>query len=56
MELSGGALVTVNAQRNGVTASFPEVHVWRLKNGSATEFASIRATNNERTGLVLRFK
>jgi uncharacterized protein len=32
------ALVTVNAQRNGVSASFPEVHVWRMKNGKATEF------------------
>ena len=31
-------LATVNAQRNGVAASFPEVHVWRLKNGKATEF------------------
>src|ERR1700730_3245409 len=32
------ALVTVKAQRNGVSASFPEVHVWRLQNGRATEF------------------
>jgi hypothetical protein len=31
-------LVTVNAQRNGVSASFPEVHVWRMKNGKATAF------------------
>jgi uncharacterized protein len=31
-------LATVNAQRNGVAASFPEVHVWRLKDGKATEF------------------
>jgi len=31
-------LATVNAQRNGVAASFPEVHVWRLKNGKVTEF------------------
>jgi ketosteroid isomerase-like protein len=31
-------LATVNAQRNGVAASFPEVHVWRLRNGKATEF------------------
>jgi uncharacterized protein len=54
MELSGGAfsidvhnvltdddlvvLATVNAQRNGISASFPEVHVWRMKNGKATEF------------------
>jgi len=32
------ALVTVNAQRNGLSASFPEVHVWRMKNGKATDF------------------
>jgi len=32
------ALVTVKAQRNGVSASLPEVHVWRLKNGKATDF------------------
>jgi hypothetical protein len=31
-------LTTVNAQRNGVAGSFPEVHVWRLKNGKATQF------------------
>ena len=31
-------LVTVNAQRHGVSASFPEVHVWRLRNGKAIEF------------------
>ena len=31
-------LVTVNAQRNGLSASFPEIHVWRMKNGKATEF------------------
>ena len=32
------AMGTVRAQRNGVSASFPEVHVWRLRNGKATEF------------------
>ncbi|HET7341512.1 MAG TPA: nuclear transport factor 2 family protein [Methylomirabilota bacterium] len=32
------ALVTVNAERNGTRASFPEVHVWRLSNGRAIEF------------------
>jgi uncharacterized protein len=32
------AVVTVKAQRNGVSASFPEVHVWRLENGWVTEF------------------
>jgi len=31
-------LATVNAQRNGISASFAEVHVWRLKNGKAVEF------------------
>jgi ketosteroid isomerase-like protein len=31
-------LAVVNAQRNGVSASFPEVHVWRMSNGKATEF------------------
>lgn len=28
-------LATVNARRNGISASFPEVHVWRMKNGKA---------------------
>jgi ketosteroid isomerase-like protein len=32
------ALVTVNAERNGLAASFPEVHVWRMKNGKVTDF------------------
>jgi ketosteroid isomerase-like protein len=32
------ALVTVNARRNGVSESFPEVHVWRLRDGKAIEF------------------
>jgi uncharacterized protein len=31
-------LVTVNAKRYGLSASFPEVHVWRMKNGMAIEF------------------
>ncbi len=31
-------LVTVKAERNGQSAAFPEVHVWRLVNGKATEF------------------
>jgi ketosteroid isomerase-like protein len=31
-------LVTVNARRNGISASFPEVHVWRMKDGKAIEF------------------
>jgi len=33
------ALVTVNAQRNGISASFPEVHVWRMKGGKVIEFS-----------------
>src|ERR1700731_533246 len=32
------ALVTTNAQRNGLSGSFPEVHVWRMKEAKATEF------------------
>lgn len=32
------ALVTVNAERNGLSGSFPEIHVWRMKNGKATDF------------------
>jgi uncharacterized protein len=31
-------LLTVNAERHGVSASFREVHVWRMKNGQAIEF------------------
>ena len=31
-------LATIKAQRNGVSASFPEVHVWQLRNGKAIEF------------------
>lgn len=31
-------LATVNARRNGVAESFPEVHVWRMRDGKATEF------------------
>src|SRR5262249_36827953 len=32
------ALVTVNAKRLGKSASFPEVHVWRVKDGKVVEF------------------
>ena len=32
------ALVTVKAERNGRSAAFPEVHVWRIANGKITEF------------------
>ena len=31
-------LVTVNAQRNGLSVSFPEVHVWRMRNGEVIAF------------------
>ena len=40
--LAGGdvvvALTTVHARRNDVSASFAEVHVWRMRNGKAVEF------------------
>jgi uncharacterized protein len=32
------ALVTVKAERNGRSAAFPEVHVWRLAKGKIVEF------------------
>jgi ketosteroid isomerase-like protein len=32
------ALVTVHAQRNGTAAAFPEVHVWRMKDGKIAAF------------------
>ena len=32
------ALVTVKAERNGRSAAFPEVHVWRFVNQKVTEF------------------
>jgi len=32
------ALVTVNARRRGASASFSEVHVWRMRNGKAVAF------------------
>ena len=31
-------LATVNAQRGGVSASFSEVHIWRVRDGKAFEF------------------
>jgi ketosteroid isomerase-like protein len=31
-------LATVSAQRNGISASFPEVHVWQMKDGKAIGF------------------
>jgi hypothetical protein len=32
------ALVTVIAQRNGISAAFPEVHIWQMKDGKAIGF------------------
>lgn len=32
------AIVTVKAERNGRSAAFPEVHVWRFSNGKVVEF------------------
>jgi ketosteroid isomerase-like protein len=32
------ALLTVHAERNGASAAFPEVHVWRMHNGRAVSF------------------
>jgi len=32
------ALVTVHAQRDGASGAFPEVHVWRMLNGSVASF------------------
>jgi uncharacterized protein len=32
------ALVTVTAKRSGASASFPEVHVWRMRDGKVIEF------------------
>jgi ketosteroid isomerase-like protein len=31
-------LATVNAQRSGVSDSFPEVHVWQMRDGRVVEF------------------
>jgi ketosteroid isomerase-like protein len=41
------ALVTVKAERNGRSAAFPEVHVWRLANAKVTEFREFQG--DERT-------
>jgi hypothetical protein len=43
-------LVAVNAQRDGISASFPEVHVWRMKNGKAIEFREYQGIGS---GLIL---
>jgi ketosteroid isomerase-like protein len=48
-------LATVKAQRNGVSESFPEVHVWRMRGGKAIEFREYQG-DEQRGGslLVLR--
>jgi uncharacterized protein len=43
-------LATVNAQRNGVSASFPEVHVWRIRNGKAIEFREYQGDERREDG------
>jgi uncharacterized protein len=43
-------LAAVNAQRIGVSASFTEVQVWRMKNGKATDSVSVRATSRGKIG------
>lgn len=40
-------LVTIKAQRKGVSASFPEVHVWRIKNGKVIEFCEYQGNEQE---------
>jgi len=42
------ALVTVNVQQNGVPASFPEAHVWRMKDGKAIAFCEYQGTRRGR--------
>src|ERR1700738_631657 len=46
-------LVTVNAQRNGLSASFPEIHVWRMKNGKATDFREYQGDEQREDPLLL---
>ena len=43
-------LVTINAQRKGVYASFPEVHVWRMKNGKVIEFCEYQGDEQREDG------
>jgi uncharacterized protein len=43
-------LVTINAQRKGVSASFPEVHVWRMKNGKVIEFCEYQGDEQREDG------
>jgi ketosteroid isomerase-like protein len=40
-------LVTIKAQRKGVSASFPEVHVWRIKNGKVIEFCEYQGNEQQ---------
>jgi ketosteroid isomerase-like protein len=41
-------LVTVKAERNGRSAAFPEVHVWRLANEKVTEFREFQGASTQR--------
>ena len=46
-------LATVNAQRKGISASFPEVHVWQMKNGKAIGFREYQGDEQgDGTGLA----
>jgi ketosteroid isomerase-like protein len=42
-------LATVNARRNGISASFPEVHVWRMKDGKAIGFREYQGDEQRET-------
>ena len=41
------ALVTVKAARRGLAESFPEVHVWRVRNGKAVAFREYQGDEQE---------
>jgi len=47
-------LLTIHAQRNGVSASFSEVHVWRIKNGKVTEFYEYQGDEQQEDRFWLR--
>src|SRR6201999_554596 len=44
------ALVTAKAERNGVSASFPEIHVWQMKDGKVTAFREYQADEQRKDG------
>ena len=44
------ALVTVNAERDGHSASFPEIHVWRMKGGKAIGFREYQGDEQREDG------